>query len=88
MYEFEYTNGFYRQEVNLIIEFISQELVVIKKNRKNLTTFCFSENIKGKLLFIDFQRIVNEIQRMAIEIDFLENKKLYYIKIKEKQELK
>jgi len=88
MYEFEYMNGFYEQEVDLIIQFISKELLVIKKNKKNLTNFCFSENIKGKLLFIDFQRIVNEIQRMGIEIEFLESKMLYYIKIKEKQELK
>lgn len=86
MYEFEYTNGLFEQEVDLIIKFISKELSSIRKNRKNLVAFAYSESLKGKILFIDFQRIINETQRMSIEIQYLEDKRQHYNKIKEKQE--
>jgi len=86
MYEFEYTNGLFEQEVDLIIKFISKELSSIRKNRKNLVAFAYSESLKGKILFIDFQRIINETQRMSVEIQYLEDKRQHYNKIKEKQE--
>jgi hypothetical protein len=86
MTEFEYTNGLFDQEVNLTIKFIAKEIAFIKKNKNNLVKFAYSESIKGKLIFIDFQRIITETQRMSIEIDFLESKKQEYTKIKEKQE--
>ena len=86
MTEFEYTNGLFEQEVDLIIKFISKELSSIRKNRKNLVAFAYSESLKGKILFIDFQRIINETQRMSIEIQYLEDKRQHYTKIKEKQE--
>jgi hypothetical protein len=86
MTEFEYTNGLFDQEVNLTIKFIAKEIAFIKKNKNNLVNFAYSESIKGKLIFIDFQRIITETQRMSIEIDFLESKKQEYTKIKEKQE--
>jgi len=86
MYEFEYTNGLFEQEVDLIIKFISKELSSIRKNRKNLVAFAYSESLKGKILFIDFQRIINETQRMSVEIQYLEDKRQLYNKIKEKQE--
>ena len=74
MTEFEYTNGLFEQEVDLIIKFISKELSSIRKNRKNLVAFAYSESLKGKILFIDFQRIINETQRMSVEIQYLEDK--------------
>jgi hypothetical protein len=85
MYEFEYTNGLFEQEVDLIIKFISKELSSIRKNRKNLVAFAYSESLKGKILFIDFQRIINETQRMSVEIQYLEDKRQHYTKIKENQ---
>jgi hypothetical protein len=85
MYEFEYTNGIFEQEVDLIIKFISKELSSIRKNRKNLVAFAYSESLKGKILFIDFQRIINETQRMSVEIQYLEDKRQHYNKIKENQ---
>ena len=88
MYEFEYTKGLFEKEVDLIIKFISKELSSIRKNRKNLVAFAYSESLKGKILFIDFQRIINETQRMSVEIEFLEEKRQHYTKIKEKQETK
>lgn len=83
--EFDFSNNIYKEEVSLIINYINKEIKFIKKNKKNLTRFLYLENIKGKILYIDFQRILGEIQRMSIEIDFLENKRLDYIKIKERQ---
>jgi hypothetical protein len=88
MYEFEYTNGLYEQEVDLIIKFINKELTLIRKNKKNLVKFAYSESVKGKMIFLDFERIMNEVQRMSIEINYLENKRVSYNKIKEKQENK
>lgn len=88
MYEFEYTNGLFEQEVDLIIKFITNELTVIRKNRKNLVKYAYSEILKDKIIFIDFQRIINETQRMSIEIEYLEDKRQYYTKIKENQERK
>jgi hypothetical protein len=85
MYEFEYTNGLFDQEVGLIINFIAKELTSIRKNKRNLVKFAYSESVKGKIIFLDFQRIINETQRMSIEIDFLENKLQEYNKIKEEQ---
>jgi hypothetical protein len=85
MYEFEYTNGLYEQEVDLIINFISRELTLIRKNKKNLVKFAYSESVKGKMIFIDFERIINETQRMSVEIEFLEEKRQHYTKIKEQE---
>jgi hypothetical protein len=86
MYEFEITNGLYENEIDSIINFINKELSSIKKNKNNLVKFAYSESKKGKLIFLDFQRIINETQRMSVEIEFLENKKKHYIKTKEQQQ--
>jgi hypothetical protein len=85
MYEFEYTNGLFEQEVDLIIKFITKELTSIRKNRKNLVKFAYSESLKGKIIFLDFERIINETQRMSIEIEYLEDKRQHYNKIKEQE---
>ena len=86
MTEFEYTNELYDKEVDLIIKFITKEWTSIRKNRKNLVKFAYSESLKGKMIFLDFQRIINETQRMSVEIQYLEDKRQHYTKIKEKQE--
>jgi hypothetical protein len=86
MIEFEYANDLYDKEVDLIIKFINKELAFVRKNKKNLTRYLYLENIKGRILFLDFQRIIEEIQRMGVEIQFLEEKRLEYFKIQEKQQ--
>lgn len=86
MNEFEYANDLYDKEVDLIIKFINKELAFVRKNKKNLTRYLYLENIKGRILFLDFQRIIEEIQRMGVEIQFLEEKRLEYFKIQEKQQ--
>ncbi len=88
MTEFEYTNDLYDKEVDLIIKFINKEIVFIRKNKKNLTRYLYLHNIKGKILYVDFNRFIEEIQRMGIEIKYLEEKRLEYVKIKEKQQQK
>jgi hypothetical protein len=86
MTEFEYTNELYDKEVDFIINFISKEILALKKIKSNLTRFAYSQSLKGAIRLLDFQRCIGEIERIAIEIHFLERKKLEYIKIKEKQE--
>jgi hypothetical protein len=86
MTEFEYTNDLYDKEVDLIIKFINKELAFLRNNKKNITRYLYLENIKGKILFLDFQRMVEEIQRIGVEIQFLEEKRLEYFKIQEKQQ--
>jgi hypothetical protein len=86
MTEFEYTNDLYDKEVDLIIKFINKELAFIRKNKKNITRYLYLENIKGKILFLDFQKILEEIQRMGVEIQYLEEKRLEYFKIQEKKQ--
>lgn len=81
--EFEYTNDIFDKEVNLIIKSITKELISLKQNKENLVKFAFLESIKGKLFFFKFQRIINETQRMSVEIEFLEAKRRHYIKIKQ-----
>lgn len=83
--EFDLLNNFYEEQVSLIIKNYTKEINYIKRNRKNLTRFLYLENIKCKVLYIDFQRFLDEINRMSNEIIFLEEKRLYYIKIKERQ---
>jgi len=86
MTEFEYTNDLYDKEVDLIIKFINKELAFLRKNKKNITRYLYLENIKGKILFLDFQRMVEEVQRIGVEIQFLEEKRLEYFKIQEKKQ--
>ena len=83
--EFDFSNNIYKEEVDLIIKHITKEIKFIEKNKNNLTRYLYLENIKGKVLYLDFKRFLDEIQRMSIEIQFLENKRLDYIKIKERQ---
>ena len=84
--EFDFSNNIYKEEIDLIIKHITKDINFIKRNKKNLTRFLYLENIKGKVLYLDFQRILEEIKRMSIQIDYLENKRLYYIQIKERQQ--
>ena len=88
MTDFEYTNELYDKEIDFVINFISKEAKGLKKIKSNIAKYAFSESIKGKIRLFDFQRLIGEVERLAVEIDFLERKKIEYIKIKEKQETK
>ncbi len=86
MTDFEYTNELYDKEVDFIINFISEEVKCLNVIKHNLTRFAYSESLKGTIRLLDFQRCISEVERLAVEIDFLERKKIDYIKIKEKQD--
>jgi len=88
MTDFEYTNELYDKKVDSIINFINKEAKGLKKMKSNIAKYAYSESIKGKVRLFDFQRLIGEVERLAFEIDFLERKKLEYIKIKENQETK
>lgn len=87
MSEFEYIDIYEGKDIDLIIELISEELTSARINKKNLVLFAYSETKKGKVIYIDFKRILNEIERMGFEIEFLEQKMKSYINIKENQEI-
>lgn len=76
----------YTLDMDAVIDSITQELLFIKKTRKNLIKFAYTETVKGKMIFLDFQGIINETQRMSVEIEFLEAERQVYINAKEKQQ--
>jgi hypothetical protein len=78
----------YTLDIDAVIDSITKELLFIKKIRKNLIKFAYSQSVKGKIIFLDFERIINEAQRMSVEIEFLEAERQVYINAKEKQQQK
>lgn len=70
-------------ELAYITEKIQNEIEELKSYKKVLRKFFYIESVKGKLKTIDFNRIVDEIERIAIEIAYLERLKVEYINIKE-----
>ena len=76
----------YTLDTDAVIDSITQELLFIKKTRKNLIKFAYTESVKGKMIFIDFQGIINEAQRMSVEIEFLEVERQVYINATEKKQ--
>ena len=82
---FEYSSELDKIEVNYIINLISDEIKYLKKIKHNLTRFAYVESKNGRLRLLDFQRIASELERLAIEIEFLERKKTYYINVKHRK---
>jgi hypothetical protein len=70
-------------ELRYISEKIENEIKELQSYKKRLRKFFYIESVKGKLLAIDFNRIVDEIERIAIEIAYLERLKVEYTNIKE-----
>jgi hypothetical protein len=63
---------------------IYAEIKLLTDYKNNLKKYIYSQNISGKIRFIDFQRTISEIERVAIEIVELEKTKNKLIKINEK----
>jgi len=61
---------------------IDEEIKELKYYKANLRKFFYTESVKGKLRALDFNRIVDEIERLSIEISYLENQKNEYNNIK------
>lgn len=70
-------------ELGYITEKIENEIKELQSYKKRLRKFFYIESVKGKLLALDFNRIVDEIERIAIEIAYLERLKVEYTNIKE-----
>jgi hypothetical protein len=63
------------------IAHIELDLYEITKYRKNLKQFFLIEIKKNKLLPIQYRRILEELERIAIQIHELENKKSEILKL-------
>jgi hypothetical protein len=63
------------------IAYIELDLYEITKYRKNLKQFFLLEIKKNKLLPIQYRRILEELERIAIQIHELENKKSEILKL-------
>ena len=60
---------------------INQEIKLLFNYKKNLKKFVFSQTVSGKLIMMDFERIINEIHRITLEIIYLEQIKTQLTKI-------
>ena len=88
MNNFEYINEIYEIEIELMIKSMTKEISILTNLKKKLVQYAYSQSVKGKIIFLDYKSIISEAERMAIEINFLEEKRLEYIRLKEKQENK
>lgn len=70
-------------ELAYITEKINNEIKELQNYKKQLRKFFYLESVKGKLLAIDFNRIVDELERVSLEIDCLKRLKNEYSNIKE-----
>jgi hypothetical protein len=69
----------YEQEIYLI----NKEINYLKKIKKNLILFSYKQFKNGTVLKLDYERFINEIERIFLEINNLENQKLIYIRLQE-----
>jgi hypothetical protein len=62
---------------------IDNEIKELKFYKNNLRKFFYIESVKGKLKAKQFNKIVDELERLSIEIAYLETQKTEYNNIKE-----
>lgn len=72
-------------ELQYITNKIDKELKELQYYKKELRKFFYIESVKGKLKAKHFNKIVDELERLTIEIAYLENQKTIYNNIKELQ---
>jgi hypothetical protein len=66
------------------ISYIDLDLYEVNEYRVNLKNFFIIEIKKNVLLPIQFKRILEELERIAIQVHELENKKSIILKLNEK----
>jgi len=77
------TNDVINDDLDYIIAIIDDEILFLNNLKKNMRKFAYMEAIKGTIIFIKFNSLIDEICRITLEISVLEQKKIDYIKIKE-----
>lgn len=70
-------------EINYISGLINKEINELESYKKELRKFFLKESLKGNIRGVDFNRIVNEIERIALEINYLKISKSEYSNLKE-----
>jgi hypothetical protein len=70
-------------ELAYITNKIDNEIKELQSYKKGLRKFFFIESVKGKLNSVEFNNIVDELERLSIEIGYLENQKIEYNNIDE-----
>jgi transcriptional regulatory protein LevR len=68
-------------ELAYITEKIQEEINELQSYKKQLRKFFYKESVKGKLLAIDFNRIIDEIERITLEINHLQSLIIEYSNI-------
>lgn len=72
------------KDFNEHISNINREVKLLNRYKKNLKLFLYSQTVSGKIRRIDFDRFISETERIALEVNNLENTKNQLIKINEK----
>lgn len=70
-------------ELAYITTKIDTEIKELQSYKKELRKFFYIESVKSKLKAKHFNKIVDELERLSIEIAYLENQKTEYNNIKE-----
>jgi uncharacterized protein YdcH (DUF465 family) len=70
-------------ELAYITTKIDAEIKELQNYKKSLRKFFYIESIKGKLKAKHFNMIVDELERLSVEISYLESQKTEYNNIKE-----
>jgi hypothetical protein len=81
--EYSYTNSIFEGDINYIVGLIDKEVNSLKKIKENLKRFAFTESKNHSIGLLKFNRIVDEVSRINLEVNVLEQKKIEFIKIKE-----
>jgi hypothetical protein len=63
---------------------VKNEINVLFNYKKNLKKFLFSQTACGKMRMMDFERIINELERITLEIIHLEKTKTQLTKLNDK----
>jgi hypothetical protein len=73
-----------RNEIESTITSIGNEILFLEKTKSNLILYTHSESIKGKLVLLDFKRLVQEISRLSMEIEILHDLRNEYTSLQQK----
>jgi hypothetical protein len=77
------SNNVISDDLDYIIAIIDDEILFLNKLKMNLRKFAYMESLRGTIIFVKFNYIIDEICRITLEVSVLEQKKNEYIKIKE-----